>query len=286
MNWTTFTLLNIIANGSAIFIYKATNTKFKMGFIEVMFEAILFAFFTYLLFFFLYFHSAEFFFDIRIIFYLIMSIFLNTFALYFYIRSISTGELSLLAIIENLRPLFVVIFSFFFLKEQISYNLMLGTLLIISATVILFIQKKLSNIIRSIKESKAVIFMIFSTALYGLDGIVDQCALKIIDPSKYILFLLGGMSLTYAMILIKSRNFSQLKIFTPSIAMMGVLLALGFIGIINALKLANAVFVIPLQMTRSLYLSLLGFIFLKEKDYFRKIVAAILMLAGVFLIVR
>ena len=66
----------------------------------------------------------------------------------------------------------------------------------------------------------------------------------------------------------------------------GLLWAIGYIGIMLAVKLATPNQITPLQMTRSLYLSFLGFVFLGEKGYVKKIIAALLMLLGVFFITR
>ena len=105
------------------------------------------------------------------------------------------------------------------------------------------------------------------------------------DPFKYTFFILLGVCCAYGILYFRKHKQIYFSHFaSKKLILSGILWAVGYIGIMIAVKLSTPNYVTPLQMSRSLYLSFLGFIFLKEKGFKRKIIAAILMLIGVFFI--
>lgn len=123
--------------------------------------------------------------------------------------------------------------------------------------------------------------------VFGLAAIFDKKTLFYIDPFKYTFFILAGVCSAYGILYVRKHKKINLTHFaSANMFLIGFLWAIGYIGIMIAVKLATPNQVTPLQMTRSLYLSFLGFIFLQEKGYMRKIIATILVLVGVFFIVH
>lgn len=195
--------------------------------------------------------------------------------------------MSILGPLENLRPFFVVLFSLLLLQEQPTIFLFLGIIFIVIGTMVLNVKKRFWSLSQFQQYGKETFFIIASTALFGLESIFDKKALRYIDPSKYAFFILLGMCLGFGVFYIShKKTYERKHLFSWYLIAIGIFFAIGYFGIITAVSLASPNLVTPVQMIRSLYLSLLGFVFLREKNYVRKITAAVLMLIGVFLIVR
>ncbi len=286
MSWIFFTLVNVFGNGTALFAYKIAFKRLKIGVYSVMFASFLFASIFYLpVFFYISRNSLTFFSSSQGVIFFLISIIGNAFAIYLNVLAIKSGELSVVGPLENLRPFFVVLFSLVFLKEIPSAAVMLGTSLIVIGAMVLHFKKDFSQIYQSL-GSKVSKLMLASTALYGLVAVVDKRALEYIGPAEYAFMFLLGLSVVYAGLAIKEGGRIEIqKAINKYSLIIGFLMMIGIFGIFQALKLASPNLVIPLQMTRSLYLALLGFLVFKEKGYFKKIVAALIMLSGVVLIV-
>lgn len=286
MEWFLFALLNVLGNGTALFIYKLTINKPGVRMYYVLSYALVVAAIIFFpLFLISYVASPILFTKPLAIVLAVVSLVVNVLALYFFVNALKLGELSFIGPLENLRPLFAMLFSITFLQESPSVNLLAGALLVTLGAMLLHWKKRFREVIQAFVNSKATIYIGLSALLFGLASVIDKVVLASIDPIKYSFLFMLGLAFGYNLLSRKFDAKSKVSV-NKHIIIIGFLLALGFIGIFKALSLASPSQVVPIQMTRSLYLAVLGFLILKEKDYLKKIAAAIIMLLGVFLIVR
>lgn len=286
MLWILFVLLNVFGNGSAIFLTKsAINKNPKLGYSGVMFVTFLFAVILYLpIFLFSFITHPVIFSNINGLYFLLASIVVTVSAFLIYVHALAINDLSVFGPLDSIRPFFVLIFSLLLLGQKPNSFLLFGVGLIFSGALVLTMTKKF---FREVENFNKTFFVLASTALFGLGAVVDKKTLFYIDPLKYVFFLLLGICFTYGILYLQKHKRIHVDHFL-SRKMVGIaaLWVIGYIGIMIATKLSTPNHVVPLQMTRSLYLSLIGFLFLGEKGYVRKIFAAIIMLIGIFFITR
>ncbi len=284
--WIIFTLLNIFGNGTALFLTKSIIKKEeKLGYSGVMFVTLFYAVLCYIpVFLYSFTFHPVIFSSIQGLYFLMGAIFVTASAFFLYVHALALNDLSVFGPLDNLRPFFVVLFSFWILGQQPTSLLLFGIVFIVGGAFVLTMKK---DFFKKAGDIKKTLFILSSTGVFGLAAIFDKKTLFYIDPFKYTFFILAGVCGAYGILYFRrhkklyTKHFASLRMLS-----VGLFWAVGYIGIMIAVKLASPNLVTPLQMTRSLFLSVLGFIFLKEKGYTRKLLAAGLMLIGVFLITR
>lgn len=287
MAWILLTLLNVFGNGTALFLWKR-QTNGKLHYISVVLISLFFSTVTLFPFALYSFLQKPILFTnpVGLLFYSLSVIF-NIIGFYLLIKAISLNELSFFGPLETLRPFFVVLLSLFLFHEQPTLLLIIGICFIVIGAFVLQMQKRLDIFIVKLFHSNAPLFVVGSAIAFAITSVVDKHALSFIHPFPYSFLVTLGITCGFVLLhLIFSEKIIMNKFFNPTLIFSGVILTVGQLGIYTALTMASPNVVIPVQMTRSLFLSILGFVFLKEKDYLKKIIAAILMLIGVFLITR
>lgn len=288
MSWIFFTLWNVLGNGTATFILKQQTKNEKLGYVGVMLIALCYcslALFPIFLFNFLT-HPMLFSNPNGIPFYL-GSILFNIAGFYCFIKALSLNELSFFGPLETIRPFFVVLLSLFLFHEQPTLFIIMGIACIVVGATVLQLQKSFGLFVEKLFTSPAPLWVIGSAVFFAITSVLDKHALLYSNPFIYAFLVSMGITLGFVLLQkLSPKNIKHTHFFSPILLGTGILLMIGQIGIYIALKLASPNVVVPLQMTRSLYLSFLGFVILREKGYKRKIVAAILMLIGVFFITR
>jgi uncharacterized membrane protein len=283
MSWVILTLLNAITNGTAIFLIKLSTKKKNSDYASIMYFALLYALLAFSpLIIYKFLNHQMILANTSGIPYLFLGMLSSIAAYFFYIKAIALNELSVFGPLENLRPFFVVLFSLLILQQLPTLLQLTGIFLIVLGGIMINLKKgnyKIRNV------NKGIIYVITATALFGLGSIFDKNALKSFDPIVYAFFILLSVTIFYGVIYFKKqKKFLAKNVFSVYPIATGVLLMIGYITIYSAIQIATPNLVIPVQMTRAIYLTLLGFVFLKEKDYAKKILAAFIMLIGVILI--
>ncbi len=285
MQWILLTLLNVFGNGSVIFFTKSAIKNTKFGYAGVMFITLFFAVVLYLpIFIFSYITHPVISSSIDGYYFLLASIILTIFNFFIYFHAIVINDLSVFGPLDSARPFFVILFSLLLLGQVPTHYIVFGSILIFLGAIILTFSKKFLTEAGNFHKT---FFVILSTGLFGFISIIDKKALASIDPIKYVFFVLLSVCIASGIIYFsKTKHIIFKQFLSLKLLAMGVLWVIGYIGIMSAVKISTPNQVIPLQMTRSLYLSFLGFAFLGEKGYLRKIIAAVVMLIGVYFIVQ
>jgi drug/metabolite transporter (DMT)-like permease len=285
MSWILLTLLNVFGNGSVIFFTKSAIRDTKLGYAGVMFITLLFAIIIYLpIFAFSYVTHPVISSSIEGYYFLSASIILSVITFYIYFHAIAINDLSVFGPLDSTRPFFVILFSLFLLGQSPTLFILFGAVLIFLGVIVLTISRKFFTQAGNFRKT---FFVILSTGMFGFISIIDKKALFYIDPIKYVFFILLSVCVASGVIYFsKTRKVFLKQFLSLKLVAMGAMWVIGYVGIMSAVKISTPNQVIPLQMTRSLYLSFLGFVLLREKGYIRKIVAAIIMLLGVFILVQ
>jgi drug/metabolite transporter (DMT)-like permease len=285
MQWIWFTLLNVFANGSVIFFTKSAVKQPKIGYSGVMFASLFFACLIYLPIFLINYLSNPVISSAATGYFLLLaSIFLSIINFFIYVHAIAINDLSVFGPLDSIRPFFVILFSSLLLSQQPTLFIFLGTILIFLGVLILTISRKF---FREVENFKKTFFVVLSSAMFGFISIIDKKTMVYISPINYVFFVLLSVCIANGIVyFLKTKNINFKPLISYRFFGMGILWVIGYLGIMTAIKIASPNQTIPLQMTRSLYLSFLGFMFLKEKGYFKKIAAALVMLAGVYFLVQ
>lgn len=288
MSWIFYTLWNVFGNGTATFILKRQTKNEKLGYVGVMLIALCYCTLSLLpVFLYNYLQHPVLFTNPTGIPFYVGSIIFNTAGFYCFIKALSLNELSFFGPLETLRPFFVVLISLWLFKEQPTLFIIAGIVFIVIGAIILQLQKNFGLFIEKLFHSQAPLYVLGSAVCFAITSVFDRHALHYISPFLYAFLVSIGITGGFVLLQkLSPKNMKHHHFINPTLMLTGLLLMIGQIGIYIALKMASPNVVVPLQMTRSLYLSFLGFVVLKEKGYKRKLIAAALMLIGVFLITR
>jgi len=180
-----------------------------------------------------------------------------------------------------------------FLKEKIGLMQLLGICLTIIGAYILELKDGWKSPLKRIEKSKHIHFMLLGMVFASLSAVTDRYIL--IQPINletfylyqriFIAILLFGIStIFYAGYkdIIKTYKQSFIWVLIPSLLYMA-----GDYFYLSAVAVPTALIslVIPVKRTSNLVATLLGGEFFGEKNLFRKTIACMIMLAGVFLII-
>jgi drug/metabolite transporter (DMT)-like permease len=289
MTWVWLTLLNVVANGTSVALYKVETTKHKKPYAGVIFVSFLVASLVFLP----YSLAAGLLDGLNSVpligwVYWGLGLLVAVSAFFLYIRAINLVELSVVGPIENLRPLFVILFSLIFLGQKPTAVLLAGVGLIVFGAVLVNYHESMAASLARIKNERGLHFILGGTVLFALAGIVDKLALSYFTPGLYTQLIILGLTLVYGAGFFSMNwgKWSFKSLVSWRILAAGILIPIALLSIITALALSEPNLVIPVQMTRTFYLALLGFWWFGEKGYLRKLVAGGIMFAGVMLLVR
>ena len=199
-------------------------------------------------------------------------------------NSYNKNDLTLIyPIARGCAPVFITIFSFIVLKENISLEGMVGILLVSAALLLLTAEhyKKKFNFY----VFKISIFIALLISIYTLfDTLGVRSSKNTFTYIVWIFFLEGWV--TFAYVYLKKKN--QLnKVRLNDVILIGVISFLSFIAygiILWAYKVMPAGYVASLRESSIIIATILGFFFLKEKVSKVRILSASTFFLGVFLI--
>jgi len=287
MEWLIFVLLNVFFSSIVVISINLITKKYNISGARLMFHAAFFASLIYIPIF-LYELSTNPTFNTTpiAIASLIGAGLLGAVGLLLFAKAYRTGHLSTIGPLENFRPIFAALFSILILGEVIKANVVTAIFLVVIGGFIVHMKKDLQKTINSILSSKESIFMMLSATIYGLVSVIDRIALQYYTPFKIYFFILVINTIYYFISLkAKKEKIDFSAEYIKTIALVSVSFVVAGTTILYALSLQTPTYVVPIQMSRTLVVSLFGSIFLKEKGIERKLIGALIMLAGVVILV-
>lgn len=231
-------------------------------------------------------HKSEMSLDKVTIFYAAISAFF--FALYQYLTAMAYryADVSLVYPISTSSPLFIVIWAYLLLGEQISIVGFLGIVLILVGGYIINVTKG------SAKGSfNGIIMALLAAFFYSFGALADKLGVGGVSPNLYIMYTVSFIAFYSLLIntligiktktlLEKVRYKPEWKIVIPFGIIMGASLATFRLGLVEVpVSYASA-----LRQVSSLFGVLMGIIFLKEAYGWKRIIGSIIIISGVILI--
>ena len=219
----------------------------------------------------------------------LMDGFLNIFAFLFYLRAISLSPVSLVVPLLSFSPALLLITSPLMLGETPSPMGLLGILLIVVGSYILYMEGRgLFSPIKALFRERGARFMLLTVLLWSITANLDKMGTKATSPITWV-FLINsivvvGMGIwLYASgrtISLQNKNGKRLKF--PII--MGVADAVGAVFQMVAITMTLVPYVISIKRLSVLMSVIAGTTYLKEGRIIQRISGTILMLAGSTLI--
>lgn len=288
MTWIGWVFLNIIANGTAVALYKLETQQRDKSYVAVVFVSVLTAVIVYLPYFgYRFIQDPVLFTNVRGWGFYFIGLLIATMAYSLNMRAIKMSELSVIGPLDNLRPFFVILFSLLLLRQVPTGMLIAGSALIVLGAYLLQQQKHFGTAMKQIYLEKGSRYMVMATALFALLGIIDKLTLAYIKPEYAVMTGLTGLMLVYGIgLFIQTKQLAFRKYISWPLVLCGLLMIAGSLGIFKALQLSTPNYVIPVQMTRTFFVAFLGFIFFKEKGVVRKLAAGAVMFAGVLMVLQ
>lgn len=203
--------------------------------------------------------------------------FLGALGNYFIIKALSIGELSSLAPINSYKPVVALIIAYLYLKEVPSLSAILGIILIITGTYILFEHRGDCN-------TKAVLYRIMALIFSGTEAVfIKKIILLTNIPTSFILWALSGLIFSFIFVFLKKQNLrlpnkKYLFFLILSVAMMQYSTNYVF----SKINVSYALALFQLSTILSIFL---GINIFHEKGFVRKIIASSIMIIGAIVII-
>ncbi len=216
-----------------------------------------------------------------------------------YFNLLKKYDVSSIAPLTNLSPMFLLILSTIFLGEIISLLQFLGITLIIISTYVLEVSfhhnnkkdphKHYFDFIKKL-DYKIILLVILMLVVISLTAIADKKILNQVDIYTNMFFTALLIFTSLLIYYLKTSNLksSFKKVITqPNTLVISILAIASTFFILLAIGTPGAMvsLVIPIKRTSTLFSSILGGILFHENHLKRKIIATIGMLFGILLIV-
>lgn len=192
---------------------------------------------------------------------------------YFIIKALSIGELSTLAPINSYKPVVALLAGIIYLQETPSLNALYGIFLIIAGTYFIFGAKKGEY------NLKAVFYRLLALIFSGTEAVFIKKIILLSDiTSAFVYWVFAGLlfAALFAFSARKSLKISSVK-YQIFLIIMVALMQYSTNFVFSRMNVAYALALFQLSTLYSVFLG--AFIF-REKDFRRKILAALVMSAG------
>ncbi len=191
-------------------------------------------------------------------------------------------EVSTYTILKQLPSVFMILIGILLFKEPFILKKIIGALLIFFSNILVFYKKGV------LKIDKYVLYGVIANVCMTIAMVIDINLSEYFNLAMYVLFIVLIPSIIIMLvekvkisdIVLEYKLQNKLSLFIT-----GICFSLMTIVKIQSYKYGTAIKVAPLSSLSVIFSIILGYILLNEKDnIFRKIIASILILIGVFLI--
>ncbi len=196
---------------------------------------------------------------------------------YFIIKALSIGELSTLAPINSYKPVVALLAGIIYLQETPSLNALYGIFLIIAGTYFIFGGKKREY------NLKAVFYRLLALIFSGTEAVFIKKIILLSDiTSAFIYWVFAGLLFAALFVLpAKSLKISSVK-YQVSLVIMVALMQYSTNFVFARMNVSYALALFQLS---TLYSVFLGASIFHERNFRRKILAALVMAAGAVCII-
>lgn len=214
----------------------------------------------------------------------------------FFVKSVRHAEISRVHPLLNLTPLFVLVLSFFLLSERISFQNILG-ILVLSGGTLYLIKLKNQSIFTSIKSllhEKTAILMVISLLFYSVTAIIDKAIIGIdyfnAPPLLYLAILQIFVFINlFVYSTIEYKGYKDIVVGMKQYSFVLVVVAILFVATrllyFQALTDGPASLVSGIRRSSVLLSTTLGIVLFHEHNYKQRIISCLIMLVGAILII-
>ncbi len=211
---------------------------------------------------------------------------------YFLAKSYEKGDLSHVYPIMRADPSFVLLFSVFILKEDISLMGAIGVLTVAFGVYTInlkaFGAKEILTPIKEIFREKHTQFALLTAISVATYSIIDKVGVSYVHPILHIYFITVVAFALFTPYIFKTKNKKLIKnewvINKKEIIISGIIGILGYSLILIAFTFEKVSYVVGLRQLSIVFAVLLGGHVLKEKHKVLRLIAALFIFAGVYLI--
>lgn len=206
-------------------------------------------------------------------------------AILLYMKSLRVSPLSLTVPFLSFTPAFLLITSPLIMDEVPAWQGMTGVLCIVAGAYLLnpgSMRDGLFMPFRMVLKEKGSWMMLIVALIYSITSNLGKMGILYSNPSffaaSYFTLLSAGLSLP----LVRSGGIK--KVFTGKLFIIGALSAIMISFHMAALKLIYVSYMISVKRSSMLFSIILGALFFHEKDFRKRVLGGMIMLAGIIII--
>lgn len=207
--------------------------------------------------------------------------FLNTIATILYVYALKHGDISIGIPMLSFTPAFMIVTSFILLGEFPNIFGIIGISLIVSGAYLLTTNRKPFEHLK--KELSPKIFLTIAL-IWSITANLDKIGSKLATPEFYITCVTFMISLFLFPVVIKNLKLNEIKENLKALSGIGFVNAFALLAQMHALLLAKASYVIATKRLSTVFSTVFGGKFFREKELKKRIIAASIMFSGVFMI--
>lgn len=207
-----------------------------------------------------------------------------------YMKALKISDISLVAPIKSLSPLFTILTSFVILGELPSYKGLIGVILVLIGIYILKIEnldKEFLQPIKSLVGDRGVQLVFIIAIIYSITAPIDKLGVQASSPAFYSLSLYSSGSIGLVLFhwysiggILKQTKKTNLK----HISLIGFFNGFSSLLQMIAFSLTLVVYVVSIKRLSTFASALYGTLFLDEGITKARIIGSLIMISGIILI--
>ena len=213
---------------------------------------------------------------------------LNVIGIILLMEAIKIGELSLTMPFLSFTPIFLILTSNLMVGETPGLLGIFGIVLIVGGTYALEVKNGagITGPFRAFLKNRGGQLVLLVAFIYSISSNLDKIIIQNSNPLTRNISVLAMMTIIlFLLIVFKSKQkIGEIKSKYKLLLVAGCFAALTLIFQMAAIIIGMVPYVISLKRTSALFSVILGFIVFKERNVKPKLLGALLMVAGVFLI--
>ncbi|RLG71199.1 MAG: hypothetical protein DRO04_00315 [Candidatus Iainarchaeum archaeon] len=215
----------------------------------------------------------------------VLSAFLNTFALFSYVSALKYAEISEVMPFFGLTPIILVFTSFLILGELPTIAGFVGIVLIFIATYVLNLKSnEILSPLYGVYRNKGQQYAILTALLWGLTSDLNKIGVLLSNPIFFIFAECLFISIFFLPIFLKESQKRVYDYFDHRLLFPGILETFTLLLQYTALMFAPVAYIIAIKRTSIFTTSLVGGFVFKEKELVKRVLVAMLVVAGIILI--
>jgi len=212
-------------------------------------------------------------------------------AFLFVAKSVRHMDVSIVSPLMTFSPAIVVVLAFFILGEKVTSLQLFGILLLIIGSYVLEAENHgTKKIFTKTFKSNYFYYIFLALILYGFCSIFDKFILRTISPLTYIPIVQFFIAINFIILICIFHNgFEGIKHGVRSagkwIFLVAILVTSYRLFYAQAVSMTYVSLVIPIKRMSAFFVTIVGGKVFHEKNLTQRILACVIMLAGVFLVI-